>query len=124
MISSTGSDAATGEEFDIAFLVVAERSFLTDNFNLLAWVSNPAGVCKEPALRPTKLHMQITAQTDPNSSSETFTPLIFILETDHGVTAKGGDSSALQTALDLRQVDVFADNSFHDRGVPMSALHD
>ena len=124
MISSTGSGVATGEEVAIILFVAAARSFLTEKFNPRAWVSNPACVCKEPALEPTKLHMQITAQTDPNSSSETFTPLILILETDHGVTAHGGNSSALQTALDIRQVDVFADNSFRDRGVPMSPLND
>jgi hypothetical protein len=48
MISSTSSGVAAGEEFDITFLVAAERNFLTANFNLRAWVTNPAGVCKDP----------------------------------------------------------------------------
>jgi hypothetical protein len=68
--------------------------------------------------------MQITAQTDTTSSSDAFTPHILIIETDHGVTAQGGNSSALQSALEARQVFVFADDTFHDRGVPMSALNE
>ena len=84
----------------------------------------PLRFCKDSARRATKLNMQITAQTDPISSNDTFTPHILILETDHGVTAQGGDSAALQTALDARQICIFADDSFSDRGVPMSALND
>ena len=99
-------------------------NFLTQKIILVALTANQPQLCKDSTRGATKLYMQITAQTDPISSNDTFTPHILILETDHDVTAQGGNSAALQTALDARQICIFADDSFRDHGVPMSALND
>lgn len=67
--------------------------------------------------------MQIKAQPHRTASTDTFTPTILIIETDHGMTVQG-KSSELLAALDTRQVMPLFGDSFLDGGVPWSALND
>lgn len=125
MTSNTGSGASvTGEDFDIIFLVVAGANFLTLNCDLAMEQNFRCDSVRTLRAARRSCNMQIIAQTDPISSDDTLTPRILILETDHGITAQGGNSAALQTELHARQICVFADDSFRDCGVPMSALND
>jgi hypothetical protein len=68
--------------------------------------------------------MQITTQANRMSFDDAFTPQITIVETDHGVTARDGNPAELLAASDARQAGCFFGDSFQDRGIPESALHD
>jgi len=68
--------------------------------------------------------MQITVQTNRMSFDGNFTPRITVIASDHSVPAQDSNPAERFAALDARQAGHYVGDSFGDRGIRESALHD